>query len=111
MGREPYHSEVQEATERELTLLAQKTSARKGKMQVRGSCSVTCEQEMAKIQKRLQKFEEFLKLWEPKLKQWDADYNAKDKSESASDSKGSRGNPLMEAIDSKSLGSKGEKQE
>lgn len=103
---------MHEATERELAVLAQKTTARKGKIQVRGACSVSCEEEMAKMKKRLQKFEEFLKLWEPRLKQWDADYNAaKDESESASDSKDSRGNPIAEAIESESLHSKGEKQE
>ena len=109
LGREPYDSEVQEATERELAILGEKSSARKGKVQVKGACSATCEQEMVKIQRRLQAYEEFVKLWEPKLKKWDAYFDDNEETKSVSDFEGNREEAPGEPIDSECRNSKGDK--
>lgn len=49
LGREPYQSEVMEATERELAILAEKSSGRKRKKEMKGPCSAACKQEMARM--------------------------------------------------------------
>lgn len=102
---------MQEATQRELAILGEKSSARKGKVQVKGACSATCEHELAKIQRRLHAYEEFVKLWEPKLKKWDAYFDDKDETKSVSDSEGNREEAPAEAIDTECLNSKGDKHE
>ena len=102
---------MQEATERELALLTQKSSARKGKIQVRGACSMTCEQEIAKLQRRLDAYEEFVQLWEPKLKKWESMIDDRDESKSESGSEGNKGKAAAEAIDSDCVDRKGDKYE
>ena len=47
LGREPYHSKVLEATEKELALLSEKSSGHKGKKEVKGSSSANYEVDMA----------------------------------------------------------------
>jgi hypothetical protein len=61
-----------EALERELVILADKSSSRKGKKEARASSTTTYVEEIARLQRRLDVYEEFIRVWEPKLKKWDS---------------------------------------
>ena len=91
MGREPYQSKVMEATDSELAILVEKSSGRKGKKEMKGPCSVACEEEMAGMKRRLQLYEEFMMVWEPKLKKWDTYFLEQEEEDTTSDSEGSEG--------------------
>jgi hypothetical protein len=72
LGREPYQSEVKETTDRELALLAEKSTVKKGKREANAASSAMYKQDIAALERRLDSVDEFVKLWGPKLHRWDS---------------------------------------
>jgi hypothetical protein len=72
LGREPYHSEVIEATERELAALAQKSGRRKVRKETEVEFEDAYKDIIAGLERRMDNFDQFVKSWEPKLRKWDS---------------------------------------
>lgn len=67
LGREPYQSEVNEATERELAIITKNSRRRKGKTPIPIGSSTAEIQSIVKLERKMDAFEEFRKFWEPML--------------------------------------------
>jgi hypothetical protein len=85
LGREPYQLEVKEATERELAIMAEISSSKKGKKVVNVASVDANSDDIVGLECRLDVFEQFIKTWEPKLQRWDSFIEELHEAEFASD--------------------------
>jgi hypothetical protein len=84
-------SEVKEATERELAILVDKPTARKGKAEAAAKSFAAYMEEIAALERHLDIYEAFMKVWEPKLQRWDSFIEELHKAEIASEDEGGDG--------------------
>jgi hypothetical protein len=63
---------VKEATDKELAILAEKPTGRKGKKNDISASGTSDKDDITRLERRLDVYEAFMKVWEPKLQKWDS---------------------------------------